>query len=126
MTAFKSDCVEGGLVRTPAMAVDGNDGTFWMGCPGMIANGTQWVKFDRGTTSLATTLTFKAPNGYNSSFPPTFTVQTSTDNVAWSSPVTRTGGMTSTAPIGVQCRYIWVKCTGQNNNWWGIASASVL
>ncbi len=126
MTAFKSDCVEAGVVRTPAMAVDGNDGTFWMGCPGMTATGTQWVKFDRGAASAATTLTFKTPNGYGSSFPATFTWQTSTDNVSWSTPVVRTGGTTSTAPLGgVNCRYVWVKCTAQNNNWWGIASAII-
>lgn len=125
MTAFKGDCVEAGKVRPPGAAVDSDPGSFWMGCPGMTSNGAQWVKFDRGAISMATTLTFKAPAGYNSSFPATFTVQTSTDDVSWSQPVTRTGAMTSTAPIGVACRYIWVKCTAQNNNWWGIASATI-
>ena len=125
MTAFKGDCVEAGKVRPPGAAVDADPASFWMGCPGMVANGTQWVKFDLGVTRTVASFTFKAPDGYASSFPPSYSVQTSTDGVAYSQPTTRTGAHTSTAVLGVQCRWIWIKCTGQNNNWWGIASVSV-
>lgn len=125
MTAFKSDCVEAGKVRLPGAAVDADPASFWMGCASMTATGSQWVKFDLGATRTVASITFNAPSGYGSSFPPTFTVQTSTDNASWSTPVTRTGGMASTAPIGVSCRYVWIKCASANNNWWGIASVSV-
>lgn len=125
MTAHQSDCVEAGKVRPPSAAVDGIPSTFWMSCAGMTANGSQWVRFDLGSEKTVGTLTFTVPPGYNGSYPRTFTWQTSANASTWTSAVSVAGTANSTAIINRKCRYIWVKCTAANGNWWGIGEATV-
>lgn len=126
MTAWDEDCTEAGAMRVPSFAVDGQSGTFWMGCGPMTSNGSQWVVVTLATAASKKGLTFTKPSGYNDSWPRTFTVELSTNGTTFGAPKSYTGNAS-------QCVATWtaqtvkavrIKCTAANGNYWGISEVS--
>jgi hypothetical protein len=106
-------------------AIDGRRTTRWS--VGNTQSTDDWFKIDMTTNQTVSRLEIDAGPDYPTQYPRNYNLEVSTDNSNWTSVATGSGSATLlTIDFSEQTvRYLRIKLTGANAEWWAISEISV-